>query len=295
MKREASKVIGGNMAGNDPESLAHEFSSIKPYSARAKRFVYHTSLSLAPHENLSEDKWNAIATDYLEGMGFKDNQYVLVVHNDTEHNHIHIVANRLKSNGKVVDDSWDFARSEKLVRELEKKYDLEPTPGSREKLHRSATTGETRLRRRTGESSVKEFIQGAIDSVCTEPQTMPEFIAKVNDLGIETRITAKGGFRGISFKHEGIAFTGTHLGREYTFPGLIKHRGISYDRERDDVLLFNTGGDKSASNKRLEVDDGLPPIDERHKALCEALQAIRAMKEISEQLVLKKKKELELG
>ena len=295
LSREASKVIGGNMAGNSPESLAVEFSAHKPKSAKGKRCVYHTSLSLAPHEKLSEDEWKAIATDYLQGMGFKDNQYVLVAHNDTEHNHIHIVANRTTGNRTMVKDSWDFTRSEKLVRELEKKYDLEPTPGSREKLHRSATTGETRLRRRTGESSVREFIQGAIDSVCTTPQTMPEFITKVQEMGIETRITAKGGFRGISFKHEGIAFSGTHLGRGYTFPGLQKYRGVSYNKERDDALLFNTGGDKLGSNKRLEVDDGLPPIDGKYKALCESLQAIRAMKVISEQLVLKKKKELELG
>ena len=53
--------------------------------------------------------------------------------------------------------------------------------------------------------------------------------------------------------------------------------------------------DKLGSNKRLEASDGLPPIDERHKALCEALQAIRAMKAMEIQLALKKKKELELG
>lgn len=287
------------MFGDDPESLANEFSAHKPSSANAKRFVYHASLSLPAHEKLSEAKWNAIATDYLQGMGFTSNQYVLVAHNDTEHNHIHIVANRTTGNRTMVKDSWDFVKSEKLVRELEKKYDLEPTPGSKERLQRSPTTGETRLRRRTGESSVREFIQSAIDSVCEKPQTMPEFISKVNDLGIETRITNKGLTPGISYKHEGIAFSGTHLGRGYTFPGLIKHRSISYDKERDDVLLKVNGsdGDDSGSFKH-DVGDGLPPIDGKDKALCESLQAIReflAMEAQEKRGREKKKKELEIS
>jgi len=291
LNKEASQIIGGNMTGNDPESLAGEFEQCKPLSRKAKRKVYHVSLSLAPHEKLSEEKWKEIASEYLKGMQFVDNQYVIVGHNDTQHAHIHIVANRTSRNGRMVNDGWDFVKSEKLVRQLEKKYNLEPTVGSKDRKARIATTGETRLRRRTGETSVREYLQNAIDSICTEPQTMPEFIAKVQEMGIETRITAKGDFRGISFKHDGIAFSGTHLGQAYTFPGLQKHQGVSYEQDRDDALLLGC----SREFKSPIINDGLPPVSNQQQQVAEAIFAYKAILEEEARVKEKKKKQLEMG
>lgn len=36
-------------------------------------------------------------------MGFKDNQFVITRHTDTEHEHIHILANRITHAGEVMD------------------------------------------------------------------------------------------------------------------------------------------------------------------------------------------------
>ncbi|WP_366519929.1 relaxase/mobilization nuclease domain-containing protein [Halodesulfovibrio sp.] len=38
-------------------------------------------------------------------MGFSNSQYVVVRHNDTEHDHIHIIANRVSMDGAVVSES----------------------------------------------------------------------------------------------------------------------------------------------------------------------------------------------
>lgn len=288
LNRETAAIIGGNLTGDNPETLAEEFKLAHQLNKRVKRYVYHASLSLAAPEKLCEDKWKEIAIDYLKGMGFTNNQYLLIAHNDTNHNHIHIVASRIKMDGKPVHDHWDFVKSEKLVRELEKKYDLQPTLGSKDRLQRSPTTGETRLRRRTGESSVREFLQEAIDEVCTSPQTMPSFIEKLTEMGIETRITPIGKDKGISFKALGIAFSGTHLGRGYTFPGLQKYKEVDYVEERDDKLLFGT---KHTNLKPIIFDD-LPPVDDKHEetlkllSLSKASQSLEIFKHKETSLVL---------
>jgi hypothetical protein len=36
----------------------------------------------------------------------------------------------------------------------------------------------------------------------------------------------------------GITFSGTKLGKAYTFPGLMKYRGVTYEPDRDAELLF---------------------------------------------------------
>ena len=43
--------------------------------------------------------------------------------------------------------------------------------------------------------------------------------------------------KGISYQLDGVAFSGTHLGKAYTFPGLQKHRGVNYSPKRDDKRI----------------------------------------------------------
>ena len=102
-------------------------------------------MSLPPNEQLSDEQWKAVAADYLSGMGFSESQYVIYHHGDTEHDHIHIVASRIQiTNGKTVSDSWDYRRSENLIRKLEQKYNLEAVRPSIEKDRRNLTTPEWR-------------------------------------------------------------------------------------------------------------------------------------------------------
>ncbi|MGK7877988.1 MAG: relaxase/mobilization nuclease domain-containing protein [Xenococcaceae cyanobacterium] len=81
--------------------------------------VYHVSLSVSPSEKLSSEKWIDIGRTYLDGMEFKENQYAIYRHRDREHDHIHIIASRIRiTDGSVVSDSWNYRRSERLVRQL---------------------------------------------------------------------------------------------------------------------------------------------------------------------------------
>jgi hypothetical protein len=51
------------------------------------------------------------------------------------------------------------------------------------------------------------------------------------------KYTRAGEAKGISYGVDGIAFSGTKLGAAYTFPGLQKHRKVSYEAERDDEAI----------------------------------------------------------
>ena len=64
-------------------------------------------------------------------MGFTNNQYIAVKHTDQEnHEHIHLVTSRVKMDGSVVSDSWDWIRSQDVIRKLEKDFELESVPSS---------------------------------------------------------------------------------------------------------------------------------------------------------------------
>ncbi|MEL6579266.1 MAG: relaxase/mobilization nuclease domain-containing protein [Cyanobacteria bacterium J06621_12] len=230
--KEGSRMIGGNMAGDTPRIMSAEFAVSRQLNPKLSKAVYHCSLSLPKSEHLDDDTWNQIAEEYLLGMEFNDSQYVLYRHSDKDHDHVHIVASRIRiTDGTTVSDSWDYVRSEKQVRELEHKYELTPTISSQQKQQRGQTTGEMRLIERTGEESVRVKLQQAIDEAAEKPNAMPEFVNCLKDQGIDAKITVTrtGKIKGISYQSSGVAISGTHLGRAYTFPGLQKYRQVSYD------------------------------------------------------------------
>jgi hypothetical protein len=97
--KERGRVIDTNMTGDDPRALAAEFGEIRKLRPGLAKAVLHVSLSAAPGEHLTDDQWRAIGQRYLHGMGLSHNQYVITRHNDTEHEHIHLLANRIRFDG----------------------------------------------------------------------------------------------------------------------------------------------------------------------------------------------------
>ncbi|MEJ6487920.1 relaxase/mobilization nuclease domain-containing protein [Nostoc punctiforme UO1] len=249
-----AKLIGGNMGGNNSRALAREFKISRQLNLEADRVVYHASLSLPENERLDEPTWNELANRYLEEMGFDSNQYVVYRHSNTEHDHIHICASRIRlDNGKIVHDSWDYKRSETIIRQLERDYGLQQTQSSHEKLSRNPSIGQQKRLEREHkeyingerltpqERPIKQQLQELIDRATIDKLTMPQLVERLQLQGVEVRhgLTRNGKSKGISYSWNDQKFSGTSLGPAYTFPGLQKHKGIDYQPQRDDELIEN--------------------------------------------------------
>lgn len=257
--KEGARQIGGNMDETTPRSLAAELLLSKRINPKVSRTVYHASLSLPHNESLDDDTWHEIALKYLRAMGFTMNQYIVVRHTDRTHDHAHIVASRIRLDGTTVSDSWDYPRSEAVIRKLEKEYNLQSVKQSKKKEERSPTTGERRQLARTGEESVRVRLQYSLDKATHDHPTMPELIERAQQQGINVCVgyTRTGKVKGISYQLDGVAFSGTHLGKAYTFPGLQKHRGVNYIPKRDDQLIQKLieRNVENATSSQAERDD----------------------------------------
>lgn len=95
--------------------------------------VWHCSLSLSPQEGpLSEDKWRAIATDFMAEMGFTGAdgkapcRWVAIHHGSSKNggDHIHIAANIVRSDGTKWSGYYDQRRSQRACNTLEHRYGL---------------------------------------------------------------------------------------------------------------------------------------------------------------------------
>jgi len=262
--KDGASLIGSNMEETTPRGLAAEFRFCRQLNPRVSRSVYHASLSLPHTEHLENDTWHEIAQKYLQAMGFDMNQYVVVRHTvrvasplaNRDHDHAHIVASRIRLDGTTVSDSWDYRRSEAAIRQLEQDYGLRSLHSNQEKISRSPTTGEQRLLARTGEASIRVQLQRSLDQATQSPVTMPQLIEQLQQNGISIRICdhQPGELKGISYELNGIAFSGTHLGKAYTFKGLQTYRGVNYDSHRDAELIKKLVEQPVNSSTTSEID-----------------------------------------
>lgn len=252
--KEGAEIIGGNMLGESARELSAEFGEARKLKPNLSRVVYHASLSLPPGEGLSDSKWAEVADRYIEGMGFKGAQYVAVKHTDTNHSHIHIVASRIKMDGKVVSESHDYKRSETHIRGLEQEFGLTPTTPSRETGIRAPTSGELHKALREKQPSTKLRLQNLINSAVPQCSTMSELMSHLEAKGIAVvpNVAKTGHVTGISFKIDGEMMKGSDLGRSFTWQGLQK-RGVNYEPRRD-LQTIRQAADHRVGLNGLQTD-----------------------------------------
>ena len=236
-KKKAERV-GGNLAGNDPTELSREFAAVRRLRPDVKRPVWHCSLSLPPDERLDSQKWEAVAADFMERMGFdKDNTpWVAVRHQDTDKDHIHIVASRVGLDGKVWLGQWEARRVIEATQELEHIHGLTLTPGLGDARaeRRKLTDKEINMAVRTGEEPPRQRLQRLLDEALKDKPTVVELAERLQAAGVNVRanMASTGRMSGFSFEVGGVPFKGSDLGKGYTWAGLQK-AGVTYDEARD--------------------------------------------------------------
>ncbi len=162
----------------------------------------HITLSFAPGEQLDRPQLLEIIEDCATDFGFEDNQYISVQHNDTEHQHIHIVANRINLNGKTnVSDSNSFKKMSDFCRKTELKYNLVQVISPRRFLSK-----DQKLIPRNDER--KQKMKAILKEVLGGCKSIEDYCKRVEALGIQVIKE-----RGISFKDDkGVKVKGCEIG-----------------------------------------------------------------------------------
>jgi hypothetical protein len=233
--KEQGRVIDTNMNGSNPRELAAEFGEIRKLRPALGKAVLHVSLSAAPGEHFIDEQWCAISQRYLRGMGLDHNQYVVTRHNDTEHEHIHLLANRIQFDGSVTSDSNDYRRQEALMREIERDLGLQPVQPSVTAERRAATKGELEHGLRIGEPLTRQQLQQLCDGAIERCTSFSDYAARLEAAGVALLPVMQLEGRklsGLSYRLDGVTMKGSDLGKRYSPAGLAKH-GVSYDKERD--------------------------------------------------------------
>ena len=274
-------VLDANIDLDSTVEMTKEFNLVRQLRPRLGKAVYHVSLNLPPDEKMSDKEFVSMGLDYLTGMGFDDNQYIIYRHEDQSHHHIHIVANRVKLSGALVSDSNDYERSERLVRKLEKKYGLSELPNTTLERRAALTQKEIEKSLRTGNAPIKSILQKQLRKALKHSDTTEEFIHELQSKDIKPKFNISkttGRVSGISFKYEGVIYKGSSLGRKYSWNNIIKQ--IDYEQIRDRTVILennhpeqgnkgvvasDTGTSRNVSGEAKDAKGGTIQISEKPK------------------------------
>jgi hypothetical protein len=234
------EIIGGNMAGRRSGELAREFEAVRQQRPDIRKPVEHVSLSFAGDDRpLSNDEMARLADDYLKRRGHDPDrvQYVVVRHHDKDHQHCHILLNRVRTDRTVVPQQYrEYLRSKETCRVLERDFGLRRVRNERPRFdERAPTRAEDRMARDRGLVSEKEQLKALIRGAAEGRPTMTDFVRRLRAKGVQVRanIARTGHVSGISYRLDRVAVKGSGLGRAYSFEGLQKQQGVRYDRARD--------------------------------------------------------------
>ncbi|EPC6101795.1 relaxase/mobilization nuclease domain-containing protein [Shigella sonnei] len=255
--------ICSNMASdyNNVSDLTDEFKTVSSFRQDIKKPVFHAFLSLPKNEHLTDEQWQEIAKDYLKEMNIdiEKHQYICVRHNDTDKEHIHIVANRIGLDGSVWLGQHSAFNTIAACERLEVKHDLTITQGLKgQKSEVSAPTkNEIEQALRTGEKPARIVLQNALQAALVGKPDLSTFVERLQAVGIEPRfnVASTGNVAGCSFSVGDVAFKGSSLGKKFSW-NTIKSK-VKYDKNRDDELIRRFAARKTDDENSI----GRSPIE----------------------------------
>jgi hypothetical protein len=166
MKDRAEILLFNQCYGNQKE-LISQFNDVRNLNPKLSKPVLHITLSLAPGDQLAKEKLMEMCQDCAKDMGFENNQYVAIHHKDTNHQHLHIVANRIGFDKRTVSDSNNFQKIATFCRKTEMKFGLTEVLSPRKFLPKEQWQIP---RKDTRKEKLKNSIQGALQKASNYQQ-----------------------------------------------------------------------------------------------------------------------------
>ena len=252
---------------DNPSIVPAMMQALADQAPRVQKPVYHLSISLDPKERLDRAGFEKVVDCTLCDLGLEEHQAILVAHNDREHQHVHVMVNRVHPETfRAWSNRFDYARIEKSLRQQEREMGLREVPGrhfaldGKERFRggaRSIPTGARRAAERTGQPSFVELARQVVRPELRRARSWDQLHSRLDDLGLKL---AKRG-RGLVVLNGEQAVKVSLVDRQASLAKLelrfgawqppSKVQGPTVERWRDVVLLRRVG-DRLARDRAVE-------------------------------------------
>jgi len=232
----------------DAASIIRSFVIQRSGRPEIKHPVGHIPIAFSPEDSdkMTNEFLTQLAHEYMEEMGIRNTQSIIVRHHDTGHPHIHIVYNRIDNDLKVISVNNDYKRNIKTCKRLKDKYGLTYGTG-KENVNRPKLTGVDK---------VKYQIHDEIAANLPKCTSYKDLEKRLRQAGITIRYKYRSGVKeqpeniqGISFEKSGIALKGSEIDRKFSHSNLKK----AMKSNMDELLKAAMGWDDPAPARQVPV------------------------------------------
>ena len=226
-KDDATVLASDGVLLGSVGNIADSFEFQRGLNPRCSKPVGHIALSFKPEDKdkLTDGMMTKIAQEYMELMGIRDTQFLLVRHHNTANPHCHLVYNRIDNNGNIISDKFERKRSEKVVKHLKDKYGLTYSDGK----------GQTRTERLHYTERTKFEIQNAVKTALQASRTWQQFTDRLKQQDVKVEFKKRRGnddvIDGITFVKDGVRFKGSQVGRQFTYAKLSERLANNEPRQ----------------------------------------------------------------
>lgn len=257
-EKGASLIDHDGVLVSDNGSIARSLIAQSRLNPKVGKFIGHVSLSFSGQDlpRLTDELMIQISREYMMKMGIRDTQYIIGRHYDKGHPHVHIAFNRVDDNGRTISDRNDRYRSERVCKELTRKYGLYFAEGKEQ-------VNTNRLKEPDRTKYELYFLLKTEVGRCGDWDT---FTANLRKQGVEVRFKHKGrtdGIQGVVFGKNGYSFNGSRIDRQFSYSKIAVALNLNNPQERQ-VQSFRqdispaSGGGGELINGSLGLLD-LPP------------------------------------
>ena len=211
------EVLASTLGTHDTQGMISEMEQLGSRSSRCQKPVAHYVLSIEQGKRLSDGQWCQAANRVAETYGMQ--QFVAIRHSDTDCDHLHIVANRVRSDGKTWSTSNDRFKMRSLCQEMEKDFSLTATPtrSRRSRINKDELEKADRLCRQGKQSNaVPARLQLAeeVRASLALAKSREDFQKRLSEQGISVqwRHDKQGRPIGFSFGREQVSISGRNAG-----------------------------------------------------------------------------------
>jgi len=197
-----------------PENMVKDFNYQRKMNPNLGQAVWHSSFSFshADKGKVTNELIKNIAEDYAKKVGL--DQYAVIRHNDTKHEHFHFIGNRVNEQGKSVSDKFSASRGVEFSKAIEQKYNLDQD--------KEKHIEKTNFQKLSPEQKTKYEIYQAIKQELPKCSSIYDLQRNLQDKNIETNIHAQstGRVSGISFRKNDLNFKGSEIDKNFSVNNL---------------------------------------------------------------------------
>lgn len=273
-----SEVLSYNLCYGEKTDLIRQFNEVRNLNPKLAKPVMHITLSFPASDHIKKEALFSIIEHCALDLGFHANQYIAIQHNDTAHQHIHIVVNRVGFDAKTVKDNHNYQKMAAYCRKMEIKHELQQVLSPRRFLSQQ-------LRNQPRHDYRKEQLQKDITQCLLVSENVKHFeqLMKLKAYSIQRA-------RGIVFyDSKKVRTKGSDVG--YSLSKIEKI--LRLEKEQRSVLLRTLKQDISQGQKQLvskhKRTAELPPLND---ALYHLLKPEPMIENTPQELLKKRKRNL---